>query len=485
MSKPAVTPVWIELSIDRSGNEIRVSARGSRGEFVPARPLGLDRDTLLEFSAAVARAASRGQSLSAAVIDESQAIQRAVLGGEVSALFARLREASAGPLLVRLLVHDVELQAVPWEALCNAGEALGFWGTSPNVLPVRSVASSEPWQPREVRGAVKVLAIAPTGSAGLANLKQALAARIATGEVEWLDPVEGRAAKVPGILERLRCEPIPHVIHFLGHGGIDDQGRPALRMGDEDDEEKWLPAEVLAQQLASSFRGVLRLIVLEACELAKPSAFASAAEILARAGADAVVAFLWPVRADLARTCSTEFYLVLVADRGAGDVARALNEARRATLGTHESSAEAMSPVVYLRGPDGNIFDFQSRTVAPPRKAVVSSAVLSLIPHWRVSLVHVFRSCWAIDGKTTGQRSTPFATNSATICPSCIIGRRRVYRWARLHNGLPFIVAAMSWSRNSKRRSVRTWTNRPLSRRSRGFSVRASIRRFCETRGSS
>lgn len=370
MSKPAITPMWIELDIDRAGNDIRISARGSRGEHVSSRLLGVKVDALLRFASDVERAAMVGESLGAATIDEARAIQRAVLDGEVGVLFARLREGAGGPLLVRLWAHDIELQGVPWEALCKPGESLGFWGTSADIWLVRGVASSVSRQPREVRGAVKVLAIAPTGSAGLANLKQALADRIASGEVEWLDPLEGRAAQVSGILERLRREPIPHVLHFLGHGGIDEAGRPALRMANEGNAEKWLAVEVLGQQLASSFRGMLRLIVLEACEGAKPSAFASAAEILARAGADAVVAHLWPIKSTVGRTFSTQFYKALTgANDALGDVTLALNEARRAVLAAYDSSAEALSPVLYLRAPEGKIFDFKGRKVAPPRTA--------------------------------------------------------------------------------------------------------------------
>lgn len=375
MTKPTT---WIELSFDRVGTEIRISARGSRNEQPDPRSLGIDRDMLLRFASAVQQAARHGKPLGAATLDTARAIQKAVCDGPVGTLFAKLGEAASGSLLVRLMVHDAELQAVPWEALCGAGEALGFWGTSPNVLPVRGVASSEPWQPRDVHGAVKVLALAPTGSAGLANLKQALQERINSEEIDWLDPIDGRAAKVPGILDRLRREPIPHVIHFLGHGGIDDCGRPTLRMGDDDEEQKWLPVEVLAQQLASTFRGTLRLIVLEACEGAKPSVFASAAEILARAGAHAVVAHLWPVRADVARTCSAQFYRVMLgSERNGGDVAIALNEARRAMIGTYDASAEALSPVLYLRGPDGKIFNFGGRQVEQHRTSFASSAAPS------------------------------------------------------------------------------------------------------------
>src|SRR5262249_27962461 len=125
--------------------------------------------------------------------------------------------------------------------------------------------------------------------------------------------------------------------------------------------------ELLAQQLKAGFRGLLRLIVLEACEGAQPSAFASAAEILARAGADAVVAHLWPVSADVARMCSAQLYRALAGvDQENGDIALAINEARRAILGAFEGSAEAFTPAVYLRGPSGVLFDFKGRKVAAP-----------------------------------------------------------------------------------------------------------------------
>src|SRR5262249_24359712 len=140
-------------------------------------------------------------------------------------------------------------------------------------------------------------------------------------------------------------------------------------------EERWVEVELVAQQLKAGFRGVLRLVVLEACEGARPSAFASAAETLARAGADAVVAHLWPVKADVARTFSAELSRALArADRGAGDVALAMNEARRTILGAFDTSAEAASPVTYLRGQDGMIFDFKGRKVAPPAPRAPASA---------------------------------------------------------------------------------------------------------------
>jgi hypothetical protein len=373
MQKQRPPATWIEITLDRRGDEIRVSARGSRGEQTKPRPLGSAQSAaaMLAFADMVRLAAHRAKPLPPALLADAQAAERALLDDAIGPLLSRLREAAGGPLLLRLMVHDPELQAVPWEALCKPGEALGFWAGAPDILPVRGVTSSEPWLPPAVEGAVRVLAIAPRGGPSLASLSGALEARINAGEIAWLNPIEGPAARPQSLLGLLRRGPSPHVIHFLGHGGLRD-GIPVLSLDDgggDDDDDSWLPVELLAQQLQASFRGELRLVVLECCEGARPSALASAAEILARAGADAVVAHLWPVKADVARAFSTEIYRVLAgADRNAGDITVAVNEARRVILGAFGGSAEAFSPVLYLRGPDGVIFNFHGRSVAPAAK---------------------------------------------------------------------------------------------------------------------
>ncbi|HEX5748685.1 MAG TPA: CHAT domain-containing protein [Archangium sp.] len=101
---------------------------------------------------------------------------------------------------------------------------------------------------------------------------------------------------------------------------------------------------------------------------ARPGALASAAECFAHSGADAVVAHLWPVKADLARLCSRSFYRALTsASSSRGDVASSLQHARHTVLGAFHGSAEAFSPVLYLRGQDTTLFDFQRRRVVPPR----------------------------------------------------------------------------------------------------------------------
>jgi CHAT domain len=369
-------PTSMELTLVRSGDEILVSAQASLDRRTKARPLGekWNMAAVRAFTASVRRSAERGKGLRPELLADAQALQQAMLAGEIGQVYAVLRSGADGRLVVRLVVDDPELQAVPWEALCNSGEALGFWANSLELFPVRGVTSSDPWEPCAVSGAVRVLAISPTGDR-LEALKLALAARIEAGEVEWLDPVVGEAATNAGLRDRLRKPPIPHVLHFLGHGGLKDD-KPVLQLAEEDGDERWLQVELFAKQLKSGFKGKLRLVILEACEGARPSDFSSAAETFAKI-AGAAVAHLWPVKMDVARLCSKELYSALAAEGRGGDIALALNEARLAILSDLENTAEAFSPVLYLRGAESVLFDFKARAVvAPPvaRPTVLGAA---------------------------------------------------------------------------------------------------------------
>jgi CHAT domain-containing protein len=361
---------WLEIAIERDGAEVRVRATGSRGEQTAPHSLGPEFtiDQLSLFAQQVSTAASLQQPLGD-TLHQAQRLYQALFKEGVRDVMVRLGEVErGGPLLVRLmLAGDVALQAFPWEALCAPETMLGFLGNSTDVFLARGVPSKEPLPPREVRGAVRVLAIAPSGGSSFTGLQVAFAERIAAGEVEWQSPLLGPRARFSQIAAQLKRGLPPHIIHFLGHGSVDANGVPLLRMADEDGEERWIPVELLAQQLKDGFRKSLRLIVLEACEQARPGALASAAEWLVRNGADAVIAHLWPVKTDIAQVCSRVFYQTLTgAASRRGDVAFSLNEARRTVLERFQQSAEAFSPVLYLSGHDSVLFDFRVQRIAPP-----------------------------------------------------------------------------------------------------------------------
>jgi hypothetical protein len=362
MLSAEATCMWIEIELMRDDTRVRVRARGSREEH-PA-PHWLDQTLpgeLQRFAVGVREAALRGRPLGA-FLASSREIHGALFRAGVANLRARMAATSGDqPLLLRLAITDVELQTIPWEALCEPGSDMGFLASAPDVLPTRGVATNDPWQPRDVPGAIKVLAIAPEGGASLARIEDVLREHMTSGTIEWLPPIVGYAASPRLLFDRLRTDR-PNVVHFLGHGRVRD-GIPELQLAGEHSEEAWLSVELFGQQLAAAFKSDLRLVVLEACEGARPGTFASAAEILAKAGADAVIAHLWPVRFDVARRCSEHFYAALASrdSPSCGDVARSLNEARRAVLAAFEGSAEAFSPVLYLRARQGKLFELHAR----------------------------------------------------------------------------------------------------------------------------
>lgn len=361
--------MWIELDIETKGEEVRVGARGSRGERPPARSLPDSHgfDALQSFANKIGRAVRGGKQLDPTLVEAGQSIFQEIFQGDIRDILARMQEAAKeGPLLIRIFTHDRSLTGIPFEALCKPGTSEGFLGTDPKILVARGVSSPEPWAPREVRGSVRVLGIAPgTDERALSALREALEPAIEAGEIEWLDPIIGPEINARALYDRLRRGKTPHIVHFFGHGGIDMSGRPTLRLADDEDgEEVWITAEALARELSASFSEELRLVVLEACEGAKAGALGSAAEILAKAGADAVVAHLWPVKANIARACSSEIYASLTgAGAMNGDIGKSVAAARRTLLA---DSAEAFSPILYLRGADTVIFDFQGRRVSKP-----------------------------------------------------------------------------------------------------------------------
>ncbi|HEX5752252.1 MAG TPA: CHAT domain-containing protein [Archangium sp.] len=361
---------WLEIDVERSGAELRARALGSRQEQPGVHPLGpeLTADSLQTLGGRVKAAAESGRRLDPQLARQVQALHGALFQGDIQGVLARLREASAGgPVLLRLMLQETGLQGFPWEALCEPGKDFEFLGNSASVLPVRGVRSPEPWQTREVSGAVRLLAVAPLHPHALSQLQGSLHESLAAGEIEWLEPLTGPHARRAPLFERLRRQPEPHILHLISHAGL-HEGWPVLRLADEEGEESWLPVELLAQQLHRAWsKGPLRLIVLDACEGASPGTLVSAAEVLARTAADAVVAYLWPVRTDVAMRCSRAFYRALTrASQQEGNVALSLNEARRSVLAELEGSAEAFSPVLYLRGRDPVLFDFKARRILPP-----------------------------------------------------------------------------------------------------------------------
>lgn len=370
--------LWMEIEIECIAADVRVAATTSRGKVARSHLLGPDMsiERLRRFGAGVAEAARLGQPLGR-LASEARAIRNAVMAEQLDALRSELHGAAGGgPVLIRFMIKSPELHSVPWEALCDPEETSGFWGISPHYLVARGVMAAKSTMTWRVPRALNVLAVSPVETGSIERVRQTLAARIDSKEVVWLDPIGPDRACASYLIDRLKQEPAPHVIQFVGHGGMRN-GEPVLYLADDAaGEPTWVGAEPLGKQLDAATRGTVRLIVLEACAGASPGEFASAAEALARCGVGAVIAHLWPVTADFARRCSERFYAAFVSDpRTRGDVAAALNQVRRELFLQGQETAETFSPVLHLRSDESRLFEFSEVVTGGEGPGVPDSSV--------------------------------------------------------------------------------------------------------------
>jgi len=341
-----------EIVLEVDGQEVSAHCR-YRGSSTKPRVIGT-LATIEGFTKKVGTAIRVGVKFDEKLLAQAHALHEALFHDEILSVFASIE--ATEPPLVRLIIEDSRLQGVPWEALCKPGTSEDFIAKGTRFSVARGI-SSDSAATRPIENALRLLVIAPQDhEAGLQSLRIALSEPIEHGSVEWLDPIRGQRATTFRIFDRLRTGMTPHVIHFIGHGSVDAAGHPILRLADDEDgDEVWIKAEELALELVSNFRRDLRLVVLEACEGAKPGIFGSAAEIFIRTGAEAVVSYLWPVRAASSREASKAFYRTLAAGQtGRGDVLASIDAARRSLL---LDNAGGFSLVAHVRGETTKLFE--------------------------------------------------------------------------------------------------------------------------------
>jgi len=168
-------------------------------------------------------------------------------------------------------------------------------------------------------------------------------------KLEWLEK-----ATLSALQQRLRKEPV-HLFHFVGHGGWDEQAHDGVLLFED---EQRRGRQVSANHLGTILRDhkSLRLVVLNACEGARTSPtdpFAGVASTLVQQGIPAVVAMQFEITDRAAIELAHVFYGSL-ADGYPAEAA--LAEARKAIFASG-NDVEWGTPVLYLRAPDGRLFD--------------------------------------------------------------------------------------------------------------------------------
>ena len=247
------------------------------------------------------------------------------------------------------------LANVPWEYLYDAQH--GFLGLDPDTALVRYLELPEPVQPLPIKPPLRILAMisAPSDMAELdvekewGKLEETLEPLKSQGLVEVERLEDGTLA---ALTRRLGLGEY-HVLHFIGHGGYDEDDQDgALALEDDSGKARLVAGRVLRMMIRHRS---LRLVVLNACEgsrVAPDDPFSGVAQALARQGIPAVVAMQFEISDPAALAFSQSFYQA-IADGLPVDVATV--EARR-TMFADNNEIEWATPVLYLRSKDGRIF---------------------------------------------------------------------------------------------------------------------------------
>jgi hypothetical protein len=179
-----------------------------------------------------------------------------------------------------------------------------------------------------------------------------------------------------------------HVFHFIGHGGFDEASQEgAIALADESGRKHLLGARNLARLLDDHYS--LRLALLNSCEGARSSvrdAFSSTAATLVPRGVPAVVAMQYEITDRAAIAFARVFYRAV-----AGGLPLDAAVAAGRTAVSMDSALEWGTPVLYMRSPDGRIFDIAtSASRAKPTPETEDRQVEDPLRRYR----KVIKSAW-------------------------------------------------------------------------------------------
>lgn len=288
---------------------------------------------------------------------------QALISGEVAEAYydayRRAAERQNG-LRVTISAHPPELAALPWEFLFDVRRG-DFVALSTSTPLVRHLHAGNPVSGLSVSGALRVLGMVSSPrelgkldeEAEKERMRDALAPLIKRGHVE-LRWVQGGTWR--DLQQAMRDGPW-HVFHYIGHGQFDrnrHEGVLAFEPEDGGPYRAISPAEL--NRLIEGDHS-LRLVVLNACEGARgdeQDALSSMAAYLAKSSAPAVLAMQWEISDASAIEFSRTFYDSV---SSGVPIDAAVAEARLAISMAVHDSLEWATPVIYMRTPDGKIFD--------------------------------------------------------------------------------------------------------------------------------
>lgn len=304
-------------------------------------------------------------------------ISDALLAGDVRLLFSKCREkAREQHQDLRVLVNPSgpNVCRIPWEFTVDPDRDDDYLAL--RVPVARSPHLMQAIPPLQVQPPLRVLGVMsrPEDLPALdvererRDVTQALG-RLSSDMVEmvWLE-----GDRWNDLADAVRSDTW-HVLHFVGHGGFDEDSESGfLELADDQGNAIAVPATDLGRLISSSPQ--LRLVVLNACESAVSGSegfFSSTAAKLMREGVPAVVAMQYEITDDAALAFSSSFYEGLA--RGI-PVDRAVMLARESVKMTMRT-LEWATPVLFLASDETRVFALpeaavrENQPLVPPPRA--------------------------------------------------------------------------------------------------------------------
>lgn len=275
-------------------------------------------------------------------------------------------------LRVRLRLADCpDLAELPWEYLYDR-DARRFLALSQWTPVVRYLEMSNPIRPLAVTPPLRVLMMAasPTDFPPLDGMAEWTKVRDALGGLQQAGRVQ--LDRVPtGTLANLRAvlrDGDYHVFHFIGHGRYDEGAQDGVLALEGPHGRAQLVSGADLGALLHDERSI-RLALLNSCEGARgglTDPYSGTAQSLVYQGIPAVVAMQFEITDTAAITFARSLYEAVAAGY---PLDAAMAEARNAVR-EQPNPVEWATPVLYLRAPDGRIFDLPApKAPLPPPPA--------------------------------------------------------------------------------------------------------------------
>jgi hypothetical protein len=339
------------ITVARSG--LYDTVIGACASPVPIQPLTEFQARLLKTATGDVKQRPTPQELE----DFGHKLFKFVVHGDVQALYERL---PGSHVRFQIYSNRPDLQGIAWEYIRRPGTIVP--DSTRSVVRVIPTFSLPPFEPLRAGKALRMLLVhaepvredsVPWEEIEKATRNEFEAQLPKGSEIDIVDGVNR-----PSFLTALD-EKRYDILHFVGHGEVDQNGTGTLVFVNRRTQEKDL---VTAHELAVVLRNKqLNLVVLSSCNSAAGDfarRFAVVAKTLVESGVPAVVANQFPISYSEAAAFAGPFYKELLKS---GDVDRAMTEARVALsfvkpAGVNVANIAFGIPVLYRRAGAAKIF---------------------------------------------------------------------------------------------------------------------------------